>query len=115
MLGRTVKRALGSTTTTRATRGAIIGLGTTRPCARSPAVDHLARMEYCWAALPEQGDSITTRLKERYPANLSVAATKARLFGGSVALCPPSAVMMISASGHALWRAQALSIGQTTS
>jgi hypothetical protein len=55
------------------------------------------------------------RNEERYPANLSVAATKARLFGGSVALCPPSAVMMISASGHALWRAQALSIGQTTS
>jgi hypothetical protein len=55
------------------------------------------------------------RNEERYPANLSVAATKARLFGGSVALWPPSAVMMSSASGHARCNAQALSIGQTTS
>jgi hypothetical protein len=55
------------------------------------------------------------RNEERYPANLSVAAIRARLFGGSVALWPPSAVMMSSASGHARCSAQALSMGQTTS
>jgi hypothetical protein len=52
---------------------------------------------------------------KRYPANLSVAATKARLFAGSVALWPPSGVMIISASGHARCSAQALSMGQTIS
>jgi hypothetical protein len=41
------------------------------------------------------------RNEERYPTNLSVAAIRARLFGGSVALWPPSAVKMSSASGHA--------------
>ena len=49
------------------------------------------------------------------PANLSVAATRARLFGGSKALWPLSGVMMRSASGHARWSAHALSMGQTTS
>ncbi len=48
-------------------------------------------------------------------ANLSVAATSARQFGGSQALCPASGEMMRSASGHARWSAQALKIGQTTS
>jgi hypothetical protein len=62
-----------------------------------------------------KADSITAPLTERYPAYLSVAATRARLFGGSVALWPPSGVMMNSASGHARCSAQALSMGQTTS
>ena len=48
-------------------------------------------------------------------ANLSVAATRARLFGGSKALWPLSGVMMSSASGHSRWSAHALSMGQTTS
>ena len=48
-------------------------------------------------------------------ASLSVAATSARLFGGSKALCPLSGVMIRSASGHARCSAHALSIGQTTS
>ena len=48
-------------------------------------------------------------------ANLSVAATRARLFGGSKALWPLSGVMMRSASGHSRWSAHALSMGQTTS
>jgi hypothetical protein len=48
-------------------------------------------------------------------ANLSVAATSARLFGGSQALCPASGEMIRSASGHSRWSAQALKIGHTTS
>lgn len=48
-------------------------------------------------------------------ANLSVAATRERLFGGSKALWPLSGVMMRSASGHSRCSAQALSMGQTTS
>ena len=48
-------------------------------------------------------------------ANLSVAATSARVFGGSQALWPASGEITKSASGHARWSAQALSIGQTTS
>ena len=49
------------------------------------------------------------------PANLSVAATSALLFGGSNALWPLSGVIMRSASGQARCSAHALSIGQTTS
>lgn len=48
-------------------------------------------------------------------ANLSAAATRARVLGGSKALCPQSGVITRSASGHARCRAQALSMGQTTS
>jgi uncharacterized protein len=48
-------------------------------------------------------------------ANLSVAATRARLFGGSKALWPLSGVTIRSASGHARCSAHALSMGQTTS
>ena len=48
-------------------------------------------------------------------ANLSVAATRARVFGGSQALWPASGEITKSASGHARWRAQALKMGQTTS
>jgi len=48
-------------------------------------------------------------------ANLSVAATRARLFGGSKALWPLSGVMTRSASGHSRWSAHALSMGQTMS
>src|SRR5215467_6747521 len=48
-------------------------------------------------------------------ANRSVAATNPRLFGGSKALWPLSAVTRSSASGQARWSAQALSMGQTTS
>jgi hypothetical protein len=57
----------------------------------------------------------TRRYEPIYPANLSVAATRARLFVGSEALCPPSGVIISSASGHARWSAQALSMGHTTS
>ncbi len=62
--------------------------------------------------LPESPSRLFT---EAYAENLSVAATSARLFGGSNALWPLSGVMMRSASGHARWSAHALSIGQTTS
>jgi len=48
-------------------------------------------------------------------ANLSAAATRARVLGGSNALCPLSGVITRSASGHARCRAHALSMGQTTS
>ena len=61
---------------------------------------------------------LAERVEERAQvsqANLSVAATRARLFGGSKALCPASGEMMRSASGHARWSAHALKIGQTTS
>jgi FMN-dependent NADH-azoreductase len=54
-------------------------------------------------------------LLKAWIANLSVAATRARLFGDSKALWPLSGVMMRSASGHARCSAQALSMGQTTS
>jgi len=57
----------------------------------------------CWTS----GDSPAGS----YPANLSVAATSARLFAGSEALWPPSGVIISSASGHARWSAHALSIG----
>ena len=50
-----------------------------------------------------------------FQANLSVAATRARPFGGSHALWPASGKMIRSASGQARWSAQALSIGHTTS
>jgi hypothetical protein len=46
---------------------------------------------------------------------VSVAATSARVFGGSQALWPASGEMMRSASGHARWSVHALKIGQTTS
>jgi hypothetical protein len=53
--------------------------------------------------------------QDQLKASLSVAATRARLFGGSKALCPLSGVMMKSASGHSRCSAHALSNGQTTS
>jgi peptidoglycan/xylan/chitin deacetylase (PgdA/CDA1 family) len=50
-----------------------------------------------------------------HPAKRSVAATSARLLGGSKALCPLSGVITRSASGQARCRAQALSRAHTTS
>src|ERR1017187_3326688 len=56
-----------------------------------------------------------TRVFLQQLANLSAAATRARVLGGSNALWPLSGVITRSASGHARCRAQALSMGQTTS
>ena len=56
-----------------------------------------------------------TRVFLQQLANLSVAATSARVLGGSNALWPLSGVITRSASGHARCSAQALSMGQTTS
>ena len=59
---------------------------------------------------------LAERVEERAQvsqANLSVAATRPRVFGGSQALWPASGEMMRSASGHARWSAHALKIGQS--
>ncbi len=47
--------------------------------------------------------------------NRSVALTSSWRFPASIAECPASGTMRRSASGQARWRAQAVSIGQTTS
>jgi hypothetical protein len=74
----------------------------------------LLRMAVPWGREADARVFLTIS-RDAQPANLSVAATRARLFGGSKALWPLSGVITRSASGHARYSAQALSMGQTTS
>jgi hypothetical protein len=92
-----------------------IGLGGFNPVDRDSQNRQIAG-DLTWIKGPHTIKMVAVALLEGHQmANLSVAATKARLFGGSKALWPLSGVMIRSASGHARWSAHALSIGHTTS